>query len=248
MNDKVQDLVCQACGKEFAFTQADVAYFEKRGWPMPPATCRGCRTASKRQPEAHEPREVQPQYATGDPNEYRSPMDCSFPTAPRIAAPRRTRPADVADEQAEDDLWARDPNAVGDPNEYRSPMQAGDPMRAPGGRRKLGHRFERGNDARAHAYRRQVVGDTSEYRSPMGGDSVVRGGPRARANGGEAGTDNARRGRRERPRAMFDAVCAKCGAAAQVPFEPAPGRDVFCRNCFDARKESAGGKASERDD
>ena len=35
---------------------------------------------------------------------------------------------------------------------------------------------------------------------------------------------------------MYDAVCAKCGIATQVPFNPTQGRDVLCKACFDAMK------------
>lgn len=31
---------------------------------------------------------------------------------------------------------------------------------------------------------------------------------------------------------LYDATCAKCGKACQVPFKPAGGRPVFCSNCF----------------
>jgi CxxC-x17-CxxC domain-containing protein len=33
-------------------------------------------------------------------------------------------------------------------------------------------------------------------------------------------------------REMFDAVCASCGQATQVPFEPRGDRPVYCRDCF----------------
>ncbi len=33
-------------------------------------------------------------------------------------------------------------------------------------------------------------------------------------------------------REMFDATCAKCGQACQVPFKPTEGRPVYCRNCY----------------
>jgi CxxC-x17-CxxC domain-containing protein len=36
----------------------------------------------------------------------------------------------------------------------------------------------------------------------------------------------------DRP-AMFDAVCAKCGANCQVPFKPNGRKEVFCSKCFD---------------
>ncbi|MDD5290398.1 MAG: hypothetical protein PHT40_04370 [Patescibacteria group bacterium] len=31
---------------------------------------------------------------------------------------------------------------------------------------------------------------------------------------------------------MFEATCAKCGQNCQVPFQPRPGKDVFCNACF----------------
>ena len=33
-------------------------------------------------------------------------------------------------------------------------------------------------------------------------------------------------------REMFAAVCAECGRAAQLPFEPRDGRPVYCRDCY----------------
>lgn len=40
-------------------------------------------------------------------------------------------------------------------------------------------------------------------------------------------------------RRMFDATCARCSAATQVPFEPRGDRPVYCRACFTANAESA---------
>lgn len=40
--------------------------------------------------------------------------------------------------------------------------------------------------------------------------------------------------------ALFDAVCAKCGAACQVPFRPNGRKEVFCSKCF----ETMGGGSS----
>ncbi|MBI1885930.1 MAG: zinc-ribbon domain containing protein [Chloroflexi bacterium] len=33
-------------------------------------------------------------------------------------------------------------------------------------------------------------------------------------------------------RTLYDAVCASCGAAAQVPFQPRQDRPVYCSDCF----------------
>ncbi len=43
--------------------------------------------------------------------------------------------------------------------------------------------------------------------------------------------------RNTQPRKMHQATCASCGAQAEVPFEPSPGRPVYCRDCYQpARK------------
>ena len=44
-----------------------------------------------------------------------------------------------------------------------------------------------------------------------------------------------RRGKKK----MCDAVCAKCGKQTQVPFNPTQGRDVLCKECFDAEKAAS---------
>ncbi len=40
------------------------------------------------------------------------------------------------------------------------------------------------------------------------------------------------------PRQMYDAVCADCGNACQVPFEPRQDRPVYCSDCFSKHKPS----------
>jgi CxxC-x17-CxxC domain-containing protein len=42
-------------------------------------------------------------------------------------------------------------------------------------------------------------------------------------------------------REMFDAVCASCGAPARVPFRPANGRPVYCRECYSSRQGQGSG-------
>jgi CxxC-x17-CxxC domain-containing protein len=34
------------------------------------------------------------------------------------------------------------------------------------------------------------------------------------------------------PRPLFPATCADCGRDTMVPFEPRPGRTVYCRDCY----------------
>lgn len=45
---------------------------------------------------------------------------------------------------------------------------------------------------------------------------------------------NARKGNNNSrgARQMFSAVCAECGKACQVPFEPRNDRPVYCSDCF----------------
>ena len=49
------------------------------------------------------------------------------------------------------------------------------------------------------------------------------------------------RRRREREggkeqRQMYTVECAECGKETQVPFEPKGDRPVYCRDCFNARR------------
>tara|TARA_Y100000031_G_C7976336_1_gene272715 strand:- start:197 stop:379 length:183 start_codon:yes stop_codon:yes gene_type:complete len=37
-------------------------------------------------------------------------------------------------------------------------------------------------------------------------------------------------------REMHKAVCADCGNECEVPFKPAEGRDVFCKECYRKKK------------
>jgi CxxC-x17-CxxC domain-containing protein len=32
---------------------------------------------------------------------------------------------------------------------------------------------------------------------------------------------------------MYDAICDKCGNRCQIPFQPKPGKQVFCSHCFE---------------
>jgi CxxC-x17-CxxC domain-containing protein len=48
------------------------------------------------------------------------------------------------------------------------------------------------------------------------------------------GRDQGGRGRggMRSERTMYDAVCTRCGAQTQVPFQPKPDREILCRDCF----------------
>ncbi len=40
------------------------------------------------------------------------------------------------------------------------------------------------------------------------------------------------------PREMHDVTCSECGAQTQVPFKPAEGRPVYCKDCYMKKKNS----------
>ena len=48
---------------------------------------------------------------------------------------------------------------------------------------------------------------------------------------------DARKNQAKAARVMYDAVCASCGAACKVPFEPRNDRPVYCSECFAKIKE-----------
>jgi CxxC-x17-CxxC domain-containing protein len=37
----------------------------------------------------------------------------------------------------------------------------------------------------------------------------------------------------------YHAVCADCGREAELPFQPTPGRPVYCPQCFSRRRGAA---------
>ena len=37
-------------------------------------------------------------------------------------------------------------------------------------------------------------------------------------------------------RQFHPAVCSECGQETEVPFAPTPGKPVYCRDCFQARR------------
>jgi CxxC-x17-CxxC domain-containing protein len=45
-----------------------------------------------------------------------------------------------------------------------------------------------------------------------------------------------RKRERRGPREMHPVVCARCGAATEVPFLPTGIKPVYCRECFEAVK------------
>ena len=47
-------------------------------------------------------------------------------------------------------------------------------------------------------------------------------------------------------RQMYDAVCSQCGKDCQIPFQPRPGREVFCSRCFEQNRGAETGRSEQR--
>ena len=43
---------------------------------------------------------------------------------------------------------------------------------------------------------------------------------------------------RNADRPMYDVICDSCGRPTQVPFQPRGDRPVYCRDCFQAQRDS----------
>jgi len=40
-------------------------------------------------------------------------------------------------------------------------------------------------------------------------------------------------------RQMYSVFCSNCGMQTQVPFQPTPGRAIYCRSCYPAHRKSS---------
>jgi CxxC-x17-CxxC domain-containing protein len=212
MDHRDEQLVCSDCGESFVFTAAEAAFYEERGLRAPPKRCKACRAARK---TAGPRRSGAPRY-TGDVNEYRSPMqDTSY------SSPSGGR---------------RDGRGRNDGN-YRAPSFGGGlgSGRAPSGGEGSGRSRSERPPGRGRGR-----GDPRPARTgppPGGRPALGRGETSGPEDTAAPVAGSGRRARRHR--ALFDITCSACGVAAQVPFEPAEGREVFCKECYVARKPVA---------
>jgi CxxC-x17-CxxC domain-containing protein len=205
-----QRITCQECGDVFAFSEAEQAFYAEKGLASPPKRCKACRQARKaaRGGGGGGGGERGPRRYSNDVNEYRSPM-----TGGRSSFGQE---------------WAR--------GGERSGGAQSRPRRSNGNGYGGGGGY--GGAPRANANANGNGG--GEYRSPAFPESRHGGGgggaPRSRdaREPRDAAPKAPRQPRPERPK--YDIVCATCGAAAQVPFKPLEGRQVFCQECYRARR------------
>lgn len=78
-------------------------------------------------------------------------------------------------------------------------------------------------------------GSRGGSRGGYGGRGGSRGGYGGR--GGSRGGYGGRGGGFQR-RELHDAVCSACGAETKLPFKPTEGRPVYCRDCFNKKRDN----------
>src|SRR5262249_52281921 len=57
----------------------------------------------------------------------------------------------------------------------------------------------------------------------------------------DGGGGGMRSGPGRAPREMFETTCPSCGQMAKVPFKPAAGRPVYCKDCYGNRQGQGSG-------
>ena len=71
-----------------------------------------------------------------------------------------------------------------------------------------------------------------------GGGSSYGGGSYSGGGGGGSYGGGGGRSYSSGPREMHAAVCSNCGKQTEVPFQPTPGKPVYCRECFQEQRAS----------
>lgn len=56
------------------------------------------------------------------------------------------------------------------------------------------------------------------------------------SSGGGGGGYGGESGFSSSPRQLYPATCSECGQQTEVPFNPSPGKPVYCRECFSSRR------------
>lgn len=74
------------------------------------------------------------------------------------------------------------------------------------------------------------------FRNEPGRCPECRSARKAQARGGRTGGGGSSYGREARQ--MFPAVCDSCGTNTMVPFQPSGDKPVYCRDCFQSKRNS----------
>ena len=80
-----------------------------------------------------------------------------------------------------------------------------------------------------------------EKRKTEGGRGGGGGGGERGGRSSSGGPRGGGRGGMQQQREAFEVVCSECGATTTVPFKPSGDRPVYCRDCFQKRRNAGGG-------
>jgi CxxC-x17-CxxC domain-containing protein len=241
-----QQITCSECGDVFVFTAAEKSFYDTKGLASPPKRCKPCRQARKASGPSGGGGGGRPPRRGGDSRGAPAPAPAGrFSNGPSFG----------------NDRGPRSPHA---PQSSYAPRSNGGPPQNTSWRARDGGASGGGRgatNAPARPPRAQAPSGPSEYRSPAFPEQ--RWEPRARGARPEPGdrgaTARAPRpshaqpqtqatrepsaekrpqvARAERPdRPKYDITCGECGVPAQVPFKPLEGRQVFCQECYRARR------------
>jgi CxxC-x17-CxxC domain-containing protein len=100
--------------------------------------------------------------------------------------------------------------------------------------------FNRGGKSRFGGQKGGFQNDSQRGSRFTGRDSN-----RPRFEGGEKGKPWNDRGGAKGKLTMYEATCSNCGRSCEVPFRPAPGSAVYCKECF-AKNGDMKGRGEER--
>jgi CxxC-x17-CxxC domain-containing protein len=249
-----QTITCSDCGDAFVFTESEQHFYEEKGLGAP-KRCKACRAARKA--------------ASGGPGRGSGGGSRGSWGDNSRARSSDGRPSSGSERQSRGGErqggWgrfgggapaprgdgARASQGGGDARPFaprgegrgrgafaprRDPSSAG-PGQAP--RPAWG----RGDDGPGQRPRRTVhdapPGTYRPKKSPH--DAPSRAEPREDKGGDTPPPAKSKKKKADRPK--FDVTCVTCGAAAQVPFEPIPGRDIFCQPCYRARRAAPSAEA-----
>ena len=224
-NHRDEHIVCADCSASFLFSAGEATVFQERGLAAP-KRCKDCRRARKDRASSEGGRPPRHHAGGGFQNGSR---DAGPPRGPRPDGGPRARGGFQSGPPRNGP-----PRYTGDVNEYRSPMQDGNAWQPPQwqGARGAGNAWQPQAPRAPRRGGPGVYRHDGDYRAPSGNaDGFARNDRPRRASGGASPAQ------RQRPQAeMFSITCNSCGGAAEVPFKPAEGRDVFCQTCYRARK------------
>ena len=228
-----QQITCSECGDVFVFTAAEKSFYDTKGLASPPKRCKPCRAARKasgggpgggggRPPGRGGDARPAPRFSN-DAHGYRAPTTMGRgPGGGGNDRPPARAPRSHGGAPAPSGAW----RSRGDqPTESRGPGGNARPARAAAPRASSDFRSPAFPDQRWEPRR----SDARPERAPHASRPSSPPHPPA-----ENRPPKARAERPERPK--FDITCGECGVPAQVPFRPIEGRQVFCQDCYRARR------------